>query len=142
MSFPAQKSKIELKIAMKILDKLKVTYLISLLHISNENTAYLFDISNTSKQGPNTCYVALRRKRLNSYSSQTRSGAPFFYKILLGFFVIGDVLTKFEKKIYWMDFFQGNDLKRTLHKQLHFYKMLPLNKLNFAKRVFWFRLWH
>ena len=45
MSFPARKSKIELKIAMKTWDILKATYLIALLHISNGNTAYLFEIS-------------------------------------------------------------------------------------------------
>ena len=43
VSFPAQKSKIELKIAMKTWDILKATYLIALLHISNENMAYLFE---------------------------------------------------------------------------------------------------
>ena len=42
---PAPKSKIELKNAMKTWDILKVAYLIALLHISNENTAYLFEIS-------------------------------------------------------------------------------------------------
>ena len=41
----APKSKIELKIAMKTWDILKAAYLIALLHISNENTAYLFEIS-------------------------------------------------------------------------------------------------
>ena len=49
MSFLAQKSKIELKIAMKTWDILKATYLIVLLHISNENTAYLFEISRYTK---------------------------------------------------------------------------------------------
>ena len=43
LSFPAQKSKIELKIAMKTWDIPKATYLIALLHISNENMAYLFE---------------------------------------------------------------------------------------------------
>ena len=42
MSFPAQKFKIELKIAMKTWDILKTTIVVALLHISNENTAYLF----------------------------------------------------------------------------------------------------
>ena len=45
MPFPARKYKIKLKIAMKTWDILKATYLIALLHISNENTAYLFEIS-------------------------------------------------------------------------------------------------
>ena len=46
VSFPAQKSKIELKIVMKTWDILKAAlYLIALLHTSNENTAYLFEVS-------------------------------------------------------------------------------------------------
>ena len=45
MSFPARKSKIERKIAMKTWDKFIATYLIALLHIPNENTACLFEIS-------------------------------------------------------------------------------------------------
>ena len=49
VSFPARKSKIERKIAMKTWDLLKATYLIALLHISNENTAYLFEISRCIK---------------------------------------------------------------------------------------------
>ena len=36
---------IECIIAMKTWNKLKATYIIVLLHISNENTAYLFEIS-------------------------------------------------------------------------------------------------
>ena len=43
VSFPAWKSTIERKIAMKTWDILKATYLIALLHISNENTAYLLE---------------------------------------------------------------------------------------------------
>ena len=56
VSFPAQKSKIELKIDMETWNILKATYLIALLHISNENTVYLFEIagiSNIPNQGPN-----------------------------------------------------------------------------------------
>ena len=50
VSFPARKSNIELKlIAMKIWDILKDTYLTPLLHTSNENTAYLFEISRYIK---------------------------------------------------------------------------------------------
>ena len=49
MSFPARRSKIELKIAMKTWDILEGTYFIALLHISNENTAYLFEISRYIK---------------------------------------------------------------------------------------------
>ena len=44
VSFPAQKSKIELKIAVKTWDILKATYLIAFLHISIDNTVYLFEI--------------------------------------------------------------------------------------------------
>ena len=65
-----------------------------MLHISNENTAYLFEISryitNILKQGPKTCYVSIWH--------------------LLDSFMIGNILTEFEK-IYRADFFQGNDLK-------------------------------
>ena len=81
VSFPTRKSKIELKITMKTWNILKATYLIALLHISNENTAYLCEISRYIKyieQGPNTCDVALRGVRLISYSSQTGSGTPLF----------------------------------------------------------------
>ena len=56
--FPARKSKIEREIAMKTWDNLKATYLIALLHISNENTAYLFEISRYIK------YFETRTKHL------------------------------------------------------------------------------
>ena len=64
---------------------------------------YLFEISrytNISKQGPNTCYVALTWKgvRLISPSSQTRSGSPLFLR-LMDSLVIGNILTKFEKDL-------------------------------------------
>ena len=49
VSFPARRSKIELKIAMKTWDKLKATHLIALLYISNENTVYMFEISRYCK---------------------------------------------------------------------------------------------
>ena len=49
VSFPAKKFKIEFKIAMKTWDILKATYLIALLHILSENTAYLFKISRYIK---------------------------------------------------------------------------------------------
>ena len=54
------KFKIELKIAMKTWDILKVTYmyLIALLHISNDDAAYLFEISRNSK------YFETRTKHL------------------------------------------------------------------------------
>ena len=57
-SFPAQKLKIELTIAMKTWDILKATYFIALLHISNENTVYLFEISRYVK------YFETRTKHL------------------------------------------------------------------------------
>ena len=50
VSFPARKSKIELKIAMKTWNILKATHFIFvLLHIWNENMAYLFEISRYIK---------------------------------------------------------------------------------------------
>ena len=49
VSFPARKSKIERKIAMKSWNLLKATNQIALLHISNENTTYLFEISRYVK---------------------------------------------------------------------------------------------
>ena len=58
MLFPARKFKIELKIAMKTWDIQKSTYLIALLHISNENTAYLFEIKRYIK------YFETRTKHL------------------------------------------------------------------------------
>ena len=63
VSFPARKSKIELKIAMETWYILIATYLIALLHIAMKTRLKCLkyaDISNSSKQGPNTCYVALR----------------------------------------------------------------------------------
>ena len=55
-TFPTQKSKIELKIAMKTWDILKATYLIALLYISNEN---MLEMSSYIKSF-HTCYKALR----------------------------------------------------------------------------------
>ena len=49
MSFPARTFKIERKIVMKTWDIPKATYLNALLHILNENTAYLFEISRCIK---------------------------------------------------------------------------------------------
>ena len=53
VSFPVRKSNIELKLATETNEIyiLKATHLIALLPISNENTAYLFDISNILKRG-------------------------------------------------------------------------------------------
>ena len=48
VSFPARKSKNELKIAMKTWDMLKVIYVIALLHISKENTAHCLKFTVTT----------------------------------------------------------------------------------------------
>ena len=80
VSFPARKSKTERKIAMKTWDKLKANYLITLLHISNENTAYLFEISGYIKYfetGTKHQLCGIMGVRLIGYSSQTRSNTPF-----------------------------------------------------------------
>ena len=59
MSFPARKSNVELKIAIKTWNILKATYFkITLLHISNENTAYLLEIGRYIK------YFETRTKHL------------------------------------------------------------------------------
>ena len=59
VSFCAQKSKIELKIAMKTWDKINATYLIAVAYcISNEKMAYLFEISRYIK------YFETRTKHL------------------------------------------------------------------------------
>ena len=84
MSFPAQKSKIELKIAMKTWDILKATYLIALLHIPNESTAYLFEINRYIKYFKTRTKHPLcdnRGVRLIIYSAQTRPGTPLFYYV-------------------------------------------------------------
>ena len=83
VSFPARKSKFELEIAMKTCDILKATYyLIALLHILNENTAYLFEICRYIKYfETRTKHIlfGIKGVRLISYSSQMRSGTPLFY---------------------------------------------------------------
>ena len=78
---PARKSEIELKIAMKTWRILKATYLIALLHILNENTAYLFKISRCIKYfetRTKQLLCGIKGVRLICYSSKTRSGTPFF----------------------------------------------------------------
>ena len=100
---------------MKTWDVLKATYLIALLHISNENTSYLFERSRYIKYIETLvlikpCYVALRGIRLISYSCQTRSGTTFFAIRRLDSLMIGNILATFEKEIYVRIFFQGNDL--------------------------------
>ena len=96
-------------LAMKTWDILKATYFISLLHFSNENTAYLFEISRSIK------YFETRTKhllcgikgvRLISYSSQTRSGSPPFLLRLLDSLIVGNIFAKFENKIS-SGFFSG-----------------------------------
>ena len=67
----------------KLLWKLWIN-LIALFHISNGNTAYLFEILKRiyrvlGNGGPNTCFVSLRELRLISFSSQKRSGTPPFF---------------------------------------------------------------
>ena len=43
--FLVESPRLNVKIAMKTWDKLETTYFIALLHIANENTVYLFEIS-------------------------------------------------------------------------------------------------
>ena len=74
-------TKIERKNAMKTWDILKATYLITLSHISSENTAYLFEISRYIKYFETRTehlLCGIKGVRLISYSSPTRSGTPFF----------------------------------------------------------------
>ena len=113
MFFPARKSKTEFKIAMKNWDILKATYLIALLHISNEHTAYLLEISRQIYQYFETrtkhLICGIKGVRLISYSSQTRSGTP----VLLHLFdslMIGNILAKFEKKSIERIIFRGMTL--------------------------------
>ena len=73
---------------MKTWDILIATCLIALLHISNENTDFLFEISSYIKYFETRtkhllCDIGGRRGgggvvRLISYSSQTKSGTPLF----------------------------------------------------------------
>ena len=71
---------------MKTWDILKATYLIALLHISNDNTAYLFEISRYIK------YFETRTIRL------------------LDSLVIGNILAKFENNLSSRFFFRGMTL--------------------------------
>ena len=69
---------------MKTWDILKATFLIPLLHISNENTAYLFEIRRYIKYfetRTKQLQCGIKGVRLISYTSQTRSGIPFFYYV-------------------------------------------------------------
>ena len=99
--FLLESPKLKLKFAMKTLNNLKATYLVALLHISNENTVCLFEISRYIK------YFKTRTKhlRLISYSSQTWSETPFFITSF------GFPMDKVWKKNLCADFFQLNDLK-------------------------------
>ena len=81
VSFSARRSKIVRKIAMKTWEKLKAASLIALLHISNENMAYLFEISRYIKHFETRTkhlLCGIKGVRLISYSSQTRSGTSLF----------------------------------------------------------------
>ena len=74
---------------------LKATYLIALLHISNENTAYLFEICRYIKyfeRKTKHLLCGIKGVRLLSYSSQTRSGTPppFFSLSLLNSLMKGN----------------------------------------------------
>ena len=116
VSFPALKPKIEHKIVMKTWDILKATYLIALTDISNDNTAYLCEISRYIKcidtrtkhllcgiRGRGCIWVAIALERGRAH--------PFLLR-LLDSLVIDNILAKFEKNIS-SGFFQGNDLKET-----------------------------
>ena len=82
---------------MKTWDMLNASYLIALLHISNENTAYLFEISRYIK------YFETMTKHLLC-GSQTRSGnhpppSPLFLSRILDSLMLGNILAKFEKNL-------------------------------------------
>ena len=81
---------------MKTWDILKATYLIALLHISIENTAYLFERSGYIKYfETRTKHLLCGNKgvRLISYSSRTRSGTPFLLR-LMDSLMIGNYIDK------------------------------------------------
>ena len=68
---------------MKTWDILKATYLIAFLHVSNENTAYLFEISRNIKYTrTKDLLFGIKGARLISYNSQTRSDTPFLLRLL------------------------------------------------------------
>ena len=101
---------------MKTWDILKATYLVALLYFSNENTAYLFEISRYIKyferRNKHLCGIKGGGVRLIGYSSQARSGTPFLLR-LLDSLMIGNILTKFKKNLC-ADFL-GNDLYLTIY---------------------------
>ena len=74
VSFPTQKSKIELKIAMKTWDILKATYLIALLNISNENmlemSSYIKSFHSCYKALRGVCLTGLNNKHMKSLAIQ------------------------------------------------------------------------
>ena len=82
---------------MKTWHILKATNLIAVLHISNENTAYWFEISRYIK------YYETRTKHLLCGTKECASVH------LLDSLMIGNILAKFEKNLS-SGFFQGNDL--------------------------------
>ena len=105
VSLPARKSRIEFKIAMKKWDILKAIYFnIGLLHISNENTAYLFEISRYIK------YFETRTKHLLCLwltIALKRDRTPKLFLHLLDSLIIGTIYWQSLKKIYRADFFSG-----------------------------------
>ena len=106
-------SKIELKIAMNTWDIFKATYLIALLHISNEHTAYLFEISTYIKYFETSTKHLLCGIKGSTFDFALKRGrAPSFFITSLDSPMIGNILTTFEKKLLSGFFFQGNDLKR------------------------------
>ena len=109
---------------MKTWDILKATYLISLLHISNENTTYLFEVSRYIKYFETRIKhlrCGIKGVRLISYSSQTRSGTLFFTMDSL---MIGNILAKIEK-FYRPNFFSGG-------MTLNTFGTLPVRKLTLS----------
>ena len=114
--FQLESPRLNLKLLWKTWDILVSTYLIALLHISNESTAYLFEISRYIKYlDTRTKHLlcGLRGVRLISYISHWNEvGHPRFILRLLDSLMICNIWKKFETNLSWV-FFQGNDLKST-----------------------------
>ena len=107
---------------------LNASYLIALLHISNENTAYLFEISRYIK------YFETMTKHLLC-GSQTRSGnpppplSPFFSSRILDSLMLGNILAKFEKNLSGVFFFRRMTLKKVLKKEDSRYSSMYIARL-------------
>ena len=111
VSFPARKLETELKIVTKTWDILRATYSIALLHISNENTAYLVEISRHIK------YFEIRNKHLSydikggyvwSLAIALRQGrTPSFFISSFGFPYDRQYIDKVWKKSIERIFFSG-----------------------------------